>query len=204
MKKEENKKIKEESLLETAFNLFTHKGFKETSIQDIADNAGVGKGTFYLYFKDKYDIEHKLIERKSQKIFSNALKALEKENSTVQIDSFEDQIIFVVNNIIDQLNKNHILLKFIAKNLSLGLYNEAVKNITDIKDSNENTMHSLFMNGIERNNIKLHSPEATLFMIIELASSTCFNSIIYNQPLPIEEYKPILFDTIRKMLKSEE
>ena len=77
-KSEENKKIKEETLLSSAFNLFTNKGFKETSIQDIAENAGVGKGTFYLYFKDKYDIQNKLIEKKSQKLFSDAVKALKK------------------------------------------------------------------------------------------------------------------------------
>ena len=68
-KSDENKKIKEETLLSSAFNLFTNKGFKETSIQDIAENAGVGKGTFYLYFKDKYYIQNKLIERKSRKAF---------------------------------------------------------------------------------------------------------------------------------------
>ena len=79
-KSDEKKKIKEETLLNSAFNLFTKKGFKDTSIQDIAESAGVGKGTFYLYFKDKYDIQNRLIERKSQKLFSDAVKALKKTN----------------------------------------------------------------------------------------------------------------------------
>ena len=57
------------------------------------------------------------------------------------------------------------------------------------------------MNGIEKNNIILENPEATLFMIIELSSSTAFNSILYNMPLPIEQFKPILFKEIRKILK---
>ena len=57
------------------------------------------------------------------------------------------------------------------------------------------------MNGVKENNLNLKSPEATLFMIIELASSTCFNSILYSMPLPIEEFKPLLFDEIRKILK---
>ena len=91
-KSDEKKKIKEETLLDTAFNLFTKKGFKETSIQDIVDNAGIGKGTFYLYFKDKYDIQNKLIEKKSQKLFSDAVKALKKNDTP----NFEYQIIFVI------------------------------------------------------------------------------------------------------------
>ena len=69
MNKEEQKNKKESRLLDTAFQLFTQKGIKDTSIQDIVDNANVAKGTFYLYFKDKYDIQNKLIEKKSRKAF---------------------------------------------------------------------------------------------------------------------------------------
>lgn len=36
--------------------LFDSKGFKETSIQDIVDNIGVTKGTFYYYFKSKQEL----------------------------------------------------------------------------------------------------------------------------------------------------
>lgn len=196
-KSDENKKEKEKKMLDTAFNLFTKKGFKETSIQDIVDNAGVGKGTFYLYFKDKYDIQNKLIQRKSQKLFSDALKALKKN----YIENFEDQIIFIINHVIDALNKNHILLKFISKNLSLGVYNQAITNLKNLEDSNNDSLYKLFMDGVEKNNIKLENPEVSLFMIIELASSTVFNSILYNMPLPIEEFKPLLFKEIRCMLK---
>ena len=53
MKKVElNKKKKQDALLNTAYHLFTEKGFQKTSISDIVNEAGVAKGTFYLYFKD--------------------------------------------------------------------------------------------------------------------------------------------------------
>ncbi len=74
----DNKLEKENKLLSTAFKLFTQKGVDNTSIQDIADNAGVGKGTFYLYFKDKYEIRDKVIADYSQKLFNKALTALDK------------------------------------------------------------------------------------------------------------------------------
>lgn len=41
-------KLKEGSIL-----LFEEKGFSETSVQDIAEAAGVTKGTFYYYFQSK-------------------------------------------------------------------------------------------------------------------------------------------------------
>lgn len=59
----ENDDNKEFRLLNTAFKLFTEKGVKSTSIQEIVDSANVAKGTFYLYFKDKYEIRDILIAK---------------------------------------------------------------------------------------------------------------------------------------------
>lgn len=198
-----DKEEKENRLLNTAFRLFTEKGIKDTSIQEIVDNASVAKGTFYLYFRDKYEIRDILIVKKSQKLFEDSLKSLRKN----YISDFSDSIIYIINYVIDELTKNPLLLKFISKNLSWGVYNKAVLNIYDKTGNdinNELTLHDLFINGIKENNIKLSNPDVTLFMIIELVGSTCFNSILYKEPLPIEEYKPYLYKTIRNLIKSEE
>ena len=197
MDKEIIEKNKETRLLDTAFKLFTEKGLKDTSIQDIVDNADVGKGTFYLYFKDKYEIRDILIIKKSRKLFNDALKALRKKTD---INKLEDQIIFIINHVINALKRNHILLKFISKNLSWGAYSQTVNKLYENNENNDDGIYQLFLKGIEENNIKLKKPEVTLFMIIELVSSTCFNSILYKEPLPIEDYKPFLYDTIRKLI----
>ena len=195
-KKEEKKKKKKQKLLESSFNLFTKKGIKNTSVQEITENAGTAKGTFYLYFKDKYEVENQLIIRKSKQLFEKAVNALKKQTIT----NFEDEIIFVINYVIDELNKNRLLLKFISKNLSFGLYNEKVSKITM---DNALGLKELFIEGIKKNNVNLKNPEVTLYMIIELVSSTCFNSIINRQPLKIDLYKPYLFDAIKLLLKEK-
>lgn len=195
-KKEEKKQEKKQKLLESSFNLFTKKGIKNTSVQEITENAGTAKGTFYLYFKDKYEVENQLIIRKSKQLFEKAVNALKKQTIT----NFEDEIIFVINYVIDELNKNRLLLKFISKNLSFGLYNEKVSKITM---NNALGLKELFIEGIKKNNVNLKNPEVTLYMIIELVSSTCFNSIINRQPLKIDLYKPYLFDAIKLLLKEK-
>ena len=64
MKKVElNKKKKQDALLNTAYHLFTEKGFQKTSISDIVNEAGVAKGTFYYYFKSKEEVMDAIIER---------------------------------------------------------------------------------------------------------------------------------------------
>jgi len=66
-KREQKKIIKENKLLEAAYNLFIEKGITATAIDEIVKKAGVAKGTFYLYFKDKEDILEKLILKKKQR-----------------------------------------------------------------------------------------------------------------------------------------
>ena len=69
---ETNKEQKRNSLLDSAFTLFIDNGFNKTSIADIVKKAGVAKGTFYLYFKDKYDIRNHLISHKANQVFQTA------------------------------------------------------------------------------------------------------------------------------------
>ena len=195
-----DKEEKENRLLNTAFKLFTEKGLKETSIQEIVDNASVAKGTFYLYFRDKYEIRDLLIVKKSQKLFSDALKSLRKN----YISDFSDSIIYIINYVIDELTKNPLLLKFISKNLSWGVFSKTVLNLYDKSTDEEESVYDLFIKESEKSNIEFNNPEVTLFMIIELVGSTCFNSILYKEPLPIEEYKPYLYRTIRNLIKDEE
>lgn len=77
-KLELNKRLKKEALFNTAFELFTTKGLTKTTISDIVERAGVAKGTFYLYFKDKYDIRNKLVSHKTGELFSAPMKRCSK------------------------------------------------------------------------------------------------------------------------------
>lgn len=188
---------KKQRLLDTAFSLFTDKGIKNTSIQEIVDKANIAKGTFYLYFKDKYELQNVLITKKSEKLFNDALSALHKN----YIQNFSDQIIFIINYIIDEFKKKPMLLQFISKNLSWGIYNKSIIKLYENGENNETSFYNLFLKGVKENNINLKNPEVTLFMIIELVSSTCFTSILDKRPLPIDEYKPYLYETIRQFIK---
>lgn len=59
------------------------------------------------------------------------------------------------------------------------------------------------MKGIKEHNLNIENPEVILFMIIELVSSKIFTSIIEKQPLPIDEYKPFLYKSIRKLINTQ-
>ncbi len=188
--KEKDKKSK---ILDESFKLFRTKGTKNTSIEEITNSAGVAKGTFYLYFKDKYDLQEQLIVKKSNELFREALENCDKED----LKTFSDKLIFIINDILDNLNNNKLLLKFISKNLSFGLYSNR---IPDILSNDELSVKDLFIEGLKKDNINIENPDVILFMIIELVSSTCLSVITEKNPVSLDEYKPVLFKAIKKMI----
>lgn len=122
-KVDENKQQKEDALFRSAYNLFMSKGISKTSIHDIVQDAGVAKGTFYLYFKDKFEIRDRLIARTAEKLF----KAANTELKKVNVPKFEDKIIFIVDYVLEQMKKNKAVLRFVSKNLSWGVFRAAIE-----------------------------------------------------------------------------
>ena len=70
-----NKKIDiEEQIIKKSFNLFLVNGYEKTTIRQIADAAGIGRGHLYYYFKKKEDILlyiYKTIFNKIYELISN-------------------------------------------------------------------------------------------------------------------------------------
>jgi len=196
-KVEKNKQRKKDALLNTAFDLFMTQGLNKTSISDIVEHAGVAKGTFYLYFSDKYDLCNKLIARKAGQLFMRAANDMKRE----QLLTFEDKLIFVTNHIIDELNGNRLLLKFISKNLSWGVFRSAIEKSAE----QNNTEFMDIYKEIVRNSITHYrNPELMLFMIIELVNATCYNAILYGEPVELGELKKHLYPMIKTIMRSEE
>jgi AcrR family transcriptional regulator len=55
-------------LLEAAEHVFSKHGYHEASVSRITDYAGVGQGTFYLYFDTKLDLFNELVEDLNQRV----------------------------------------------------------------------------------------------------------------------------------------
>jgi AcrR family transcriptional regulator len=50
------------AILDAALDGFSSRGYAEARLDDIAAAAGVGKGTIYLYFRDKQDLFQQLLK----------------------------------------------------------------------------------------------------------------------------------------------
>lgn len=193
-KAEENKKKKRNSLLSEAFSLFMNKGIANTTISDITQKAGVGKGTFYFYFKDKEDLYEKLIAQKAEQLFAHALKELNAQPKRLSV---EDTLVFIADDLLEQLIKDSGLLRFINKNLNFGLYKNALTR-EEVKSDFDFLAH--YFQLIEQDGSEWNEPLLMLYTIVELVSSTCYSIILEQEPVDYEYYKPYLFACIRNIV----
>ena len=192
-KAEENKRIKKNALLSHAFSLFMNKGIPNTTISDITEHAGVGKGTFYFYFRDKDDLIEKLIAQKAAQLLTHSLTELQKKEAL----SVEDSFVFIANDLIEQLMNDSMLLRFLNKNLNYGIYKNAMER-EDVKE--EFDLIAKFYEIIEKDGSEWNDPMLMLYTVGELVSSTCHSIILEQQPVDYEHYKPYLEACIRSIV----
>ena len=62
-KREEYAEGRREQILNAALQVFSNRGFAETTMDEIAAASGLGKGTLYCYFPSKEVLLEKLVAR---------------------------------------------------------------------------------------------------------------------------------------------
>ncbi|MCW7489131.1 TetR/AcrR family transcriptional regulator [Leptospira meyeri] len=82
---------RKEKLIEAAYQLVKQKGYSETGVRDIVDAANVSIGTFYAYYKDKYDIAFEILKKYGEETYG---KLAEEVISTLPIDAKLSDIVY--------------------------------------------------------------------------------------------------------------
>ena len=65
-----NRKKREQLILDAGIRIFSRHGFSESSVSDVIREAGVARGTFYLYFKSKDELFEALLSRLLEQFWS--------------------------------------------------------------------------------------------------------------------------------------
>lgn len=71
------KQVKREEIIEAAKKLIMQKGYRKTSVEDITNEVGIAKGSFYTYFKSKDFLIETLLSEKGvahKEIMGNLIK----------------------------------------------------------------------------------------------------------------------------------
>lgn len=200
----QNKLHKQKALLDSAYELFTTIGFSKTTIRDIAHKAGVAKGTFYLYFEDKVEIRDALVRAKAGQLLQDACESMDAHlaETSAEMDT-ADKFIYIIDYLIDTVSRDHNFLRFMSKHLSWGLFTGSYHTVQYHSDDDKAPVIDLvdYVDGmLAKDNITVRDPRLLIFMLLELVSSTCYDVILYNEPMTLAEFKPHLNNTIRLLV----
>jgi AcrR family transcriptional regulator len=96
-------------ILDAAGRLFGTRRFHEVRMEDIAAEAGVGKGTLYRYFKDKDELYIKLLERASVEFTRRVHETVGRPGGT------RDRLVALVRTIIAYHDEQPHILELIQR-----------------------------------------------------------------------------------------
>lgn len=68
-----------QSIQEATMRVISRKGMSAATMQEIAEEAGVAKGTIYLYFRDREELVERTFEQAMARLMSDIDAALESE-----------------------------------------------------------------------------------------------------------------------------
>ncbi len=95
-KREAQKEDKINTILETVLSLLAKKGYENTTINDIADAAGISRGLLHYYFKDKEDLAAKALTFGFGPMWDSSIGKIQSARSPEQL----------VDTMIEVLKKN--------------------------------------------------------------------------------------------------
>jgi AcrR family transcriptional regulator len=73
-----------QSIQDAAMRVIARKGMAAATMQEIAEEAGVAKGTIYLYFRDRDELVEKTFETAITQLLGKVERALESESTVEQ------------------------------------------------------------------------------------------------------------------------
>ena len=191
---EENKLKKRNKILEAAYNLFAKNGINTTPIDEVVKCAGVAKGTFYLYFHDKYVLMDQIILYKSAAIIKSVIEQMKNINTDNKMEAV-DQLTFFVDAIIDYMIENKEMLSVISEKSSI-LYSLIIDNGDDNIKLDFDYLTDII--------VKLGNPpenaKKLLLLVSTMIFTTASNAILSRSPFTIEEIRPEILLAVKKML----
>lgn len=111
--KQRRSRERKQRIMDSALSLFSEKGLKGTSSNEIAREAGVSIGTFYSYFEDKRSLFLEILEQHLDN-FITGIYSLQRDDSITMKENIKGHIVkaFTVFDMHASFHKEALVMKF--------------------------------------------------------------------------------------------
>jgi AcrR family transcriptional regulator len=172
---EEEQSNRRHEIFHRVVNVFLKKGFQETSMQEIADTAGLGKSTLYDYFKTKDEILVYFFEDQLGDLTEEAQSlAMQNLSADVRLRQIMERYIETL-----QANKN-LFMKLTAESQRLKL--ESQKQIQNRRHAYQDMIRALIDEGIREGVFRKVNSLLAARLLISTMTPVIYGSRITGTP----------------------
>ena len=186
MKTETSRKIeKKKRIIETACQLFISMGISATAVDDVVKAAGIARGTFYLYFKDKSDLLEQLIFYKSTEAMKELLRRTQTALAETESDTdFLSTVRLFVSQYIDFYSDKKDVMMVLSKNMTSFL-----RYFPSFFDEEAETLYGGLLQRFETYGYTQDAANRTIYIVVEMLSAVCADALIYGRPFSLDELR---------------
>lgn len=160
-----------EEIIATSLDLFVRKGFRGTSIRDLAANAGVSMGTLYHYFESKEELFNLTVRH----FFSADRMILSRKLGDIS-DAFDrlEKLAELMSANLSEYQK--VLLSFMDFVVSTEDTQEVRRVCTEILSEYAELVSQIFRDGIAQGQMRDVPPEDTSNMVMAFFDGVVLHS----------------------------
>lgn len=191
---EENKNLKREKILSAAYELFSKKGIQKTAVDEVVKRAEIAKGTFYLYFKSKYDLLDMVIIEKSEQLIKILINKLKEKNNTELLTPVE-QLLFFTDLVLGAIEEHKNIFCIISEKKTLFL-NTLISN-------SENMGTDYIIEIFKQIGFLEERAKKILYLLFCMTLTACENAIINQKPFSQNDISPEIHFIIKAITETQ-
>lgn len=177
--------ITDDALLDAAQVEFASQGFHDTVVADIADRAGVGKGTLYRHFGNKAKLFGAIIQRGTARLRERMKAVLEEEEDPVRT---LEQLLHVHFDLYEESGELIAIIVNEGLNMTGSIQQELMGEWEELQD----LFGRVFRQGIGNDVFDDVDPDQIGFLFYSSIWAVLRGSIMFDRPIPRNRYIPLI------------
>jgi AcrR family transcriptional regulator len=184
-KRKELTQMRQKQILDVAVEVFSKNGYARTQVDEIANLAGLGKGTVYRYFKDKKSLFLSVADKGIENLKDLVLEAMAKEKEPL------DKIKKAIEKYLKFFEANSSLIGILIHEQS-EFQKRIQKRYFDHYYEHINKMEEVFRQGIAKGQIKKIDVKGAVGILTNMLNGLVYMWQIEGRKYPIVEKAPML------------
>lgn len=187
-------------ILAAARKLLEQRGPEAMTMEEIAADAGVAKGTLYLYFQSKDDLIQALLARVGENIVQDLEAALQAPGTPAE------KLVRVVSVLLEYLNRERLLFPIYARELLQGERESREgfrRRYLELEEQFVSLVTDLFAEGIAAGQFIPANPRLLTFLLRGLVRATGYYQKAEGQVDAAKEALPVILTLLSSGLVRE-